>query len=141
FATMLVRALGRSGSASHDLPYVDVQPGAWYLSEVSQAEELGLLDFIQDNRLMPNQPLTREEMASILAAVVRMKKHSLPEQLTGLDAFRDKTEMDEAYLEDIQLVISLGMMQGMGTDQFSPKGEITRAQAAVVLLRTLGALG
>jgi hypothetical protein len=38
-------------------------------------------------------------------------------------------------------MITLGIMEGTGAEQFSPKGESIRAQAAIVLLKTLAALG
>jgi hypothetical protein len=37
-------------------------------------------------------------------------------------------------------MVTLGIMTGTGPDQFSPKGQTTRAQAAVVLLKTLSTL-
>jgi hypothetical protein len=141
FAAMLVRALGPvDSSMSRDPAYEDVQPGAWYYSEVMQAKELGLLDFVEGDRLLPNQPLTREEMARMVAAAVRSELQSLPEKPASLAVYRDQAAMDEAYLEDIQLMVTLGIMTGTGSAQFSPKGEATRAQAAIVLLRTLAAM-
>jgi len=38
-------------------------------------------------------------------------------------------------------MVKLNIMNGTGNDAFSPKGETTRAQAAVVFMRTLHALG
>lgn len=107
------------------------QPGAGK-STTSQAKELG---FVEGNRFLPNQPLAREEMASMAAAAVRLGMQTLPEQAVSLDGDRDQADVDEAYLEDIQLMVMLGIMTGTGAEQFSPTREATRAQTAVVLLR------
>lgn len=138
---MFVRAVGPVGTTSRGPVYEDVQPGAWHYNEVAQAKELGLLDFVEGNRLFPNQPLTREEMASMAAAAIRREMESLPEKTVNLNRYRDLSDIEEAHLEDVRLMVTLGIMLGTGADQFSPKGETTRAQAAVVLLKTLGVLG
>lgn len=140
FAAMLVRAIGRDDRTLNEVSYIDVQPEAWYVAEIAQAEKLGLLDFVQDKRLKPNQPITREEMASMLAKTIRLEMQDLPEKTANLNVYKDKNEMDKAYLEDIELVVTFDIMHGTGTRQFTPKGETTRAEAVTVLLRTLRTL-
>ncbi|WP_173275357.1 S-layer homology domain-containing protein [Paenibacillus sp. NEAU-GSW1] len=49
--------------------------------------------------------------------------------------------MDSAYLEDVRLMVKLNIMTGTSEDTFNPKGELTRAQAAVLFIRLLQALG
>ncbi|WP_164821573.1 S-layer homology domain-containing protein [Paenibacillus koleovorans] len=142
FAAMLVRALGRGaayvGSAA---PYDDVHPGAWYFGAVAAAKELGLLGFASGNRFMPDQPLTREEMASMLAAVMVLQEAPIAKEMVNLDGYKDIGKVDASYLEDVRLMVKFRIMTGTGEDTFSPKGETTRAQAAVVFIRTLRQLG
>jgi hypothetical protein len=141
FTAMLVRALGRGTSTGNQAPYDDVKPGAWYFDEVVKAKELGLLDFVSGTSFKPDQPLTREEMASMLAAVIVLEKLPITKEFVSLDGYKDIGSVDAAYLEDVRLMVKLKIMTGSGTNTFSPKGETSRAQAAVVFIRTLQALG
>jgi hypothetical protein len=58
-----------------------------------------------------------------------------------LDGYKDIGSVDSAYVEDVRLMVKLNIMKGTGADTFTPKSETTRAQAAVVFIRTLQALG
>ncbi|WP_276355688.1 S-layer homology domain-containing protein [Cohnella caldifontis] len=142
FASMLVNALGRGEPAAENAaPYADVQPGAWYFGAVVQAKKFGLLDFAKGSRFLPNEPLTREEMATMLAAFVRLENSPKTSESVSLNGYKDIGQADAAYLENIRQMIQLNIMKGTGTDTFDPKGATTRAQAAVVLIRTLQAIG
>ncbi|WP_111619789.1 IPT/TIG domain-containing protein [Paenibacillus pabuli] len=141
FTAMLVRALGRGASDKDMVPYNDVKSGMWYSGEVSTAKELGLLTFVKGSSFNPNQPLTREEMASMLAAVGRLEQLPISKKSVSLNGFKDIGNADTAYLEDVHLMIKLHIMTGTGANTFDPKGETTRAQAAVVFIRMLRTLG
>jgi uncharacterized repeat protein (TIGR02543 family) len=141
FTTMLVRALGRGTVTGRSAPYNDVKSGSWYFDAVAQAKELELLDFVNGESFMPDQPLKREEMASMLAAVVALEKLPISRGIVSLDGFKDIGSVDASYLEDIRLMVKLNIMTGTGANIFSPKGESSRAQAAVVILRTMQTLG
>ncbi|WP_230986806.1 S-layer homology domain-containing protein [Cohnella fermenti] len=141
FAAMLVRALGRGHSTNTAAPYEDVKQGAWYYSEVAQAKELGLLAFASSNRFKPEQVLTREEMASMLAAAIELEKLPSTGEKVSLNGYKDMGRIDPIYMEDVRLMVSLNIMNGTSKDTFSPEGETTRAQAAAVLVRALRVLG
>ncbi|MBM6994131.1 S-layer homology domain-containing protein [Paenibacillus sp. DXFW5] len=141
FAAMLVRALGQGAPSGSTSPYDDVKSGTWYFEEIIKAKELGLLDFVHDESFKPDQPLTREEMSSMLAKVVEFEKLPLTKEFVNLDGYEDLGSMDAAHLEDVRLMVKLQIMTGTGPRSFSPKAETTRAQTAVVLIRMLQTLG
>ncbi|MHA0856969.1 S-layer homology domain-containing protein, partial [Paenibacillus sp. CMAA1364] len=143
FTAMLVRALGRgTGAGTGDLaPFDDVKQGTWYYGEVAVAKELGLLDFANGKNLKPNQPLTREEMASMLEAMVKLERLPVSKENVSLDDFKDAGSIDAVYVEGVRLMVKLHIMTGVGAKTFSPKSETTRTQAAVVLIRSLQTLG
>ncbi|MFK7695169.1 X2-like carbohydrate binding domain-containing protein [Paenibacillus sp. HJGM_3] len=141
FTAMLVRALGRGTSTGSTVPYDDVKQNAWYFGEVAKAKELGLLNFVKGYSFMPDQPLTREDMASMLAAVITLENLAITQQPVSLDGYKDIGSVDASYLEDVRLMVKLQIMTGTAEDTFSPKGETTRAQAVVVFVRTLKTLG
>jgi hypothetical protein len=141
FTAMLIRALGRGTSAGNTAPYDDVKADAWYFGVVTTAKELGLLDFVNGKSFKPDQTLTREEMASMLAAVNTLEKLPITKEAVSLDGYKDISIVDAAYLEDVRMMVMLKIMTGYGAGTFSPKGETTRAQAAAVLIKTLQTLG
>jgi len=143
FTVMLVRALGR-GSASvngNTAAYSDVGASTWYSGAVTEAKALGLLDFVQGGSFKPNQALTREEMASMLASVIRLEQPAISSNGVNLDDYKDLGSVDASHLENIRLMTKLEIMTGTSKTMFSPAGVTTRAQAAAVFVRTLQALG
>ncbi len=142
FAAMLVNALGRGTSTGNNTePYGDVRPSAWYYDAITKARQLGLLDFVKGNNFMPDKPLTREEMASMMAAAIALEKVSEAKESISLDGYKDIGSVNDAYLEAVRLMVKLKIMTGTSEDTFDPKGESTRAEAAVVFIRMLQTLG
>lgn len=137
FTAMLVRSLGRGASTDGTSPYDDVRTGSWYEGDVAKAKALGLLNFVNGNLFKPDQPLTREEMASMLAAVIALEKLPITKELVSLAGYKDIGSVDASYLEDVRLMVSYRIMEGTGENTFSPKDVTTRAQAAVVFVRML----
>ncbi|WP_165452623.1 cadherin-like beta sandwich domain-containing protein [Paenibacillus thalictri] len=141
FTVMLVRSLRRGYFAAGSTGYADVKSGVWYSDVVAQAQELGLLDFVSGERFNPDQPLTRMEMASMLAAAIHLDHLPVTTESVSLDNYKDMESVEADYLKDIRLMIKLQIMTGTAEDTFSPQGQATRAQAVTVLIRTLQALG
>jgi hypothetical protein len=103
--------------------------------------ELGLLDFVSSGSFKPDQPLTREEMASMLAVAVVLEKLPMKDERVNLDGYRDTGDVNAANLEAVRTMVKLNIMMGTSEHTFSPRGETTRAQAATVFIRTLQVLG
>jgi len=144
FTVMLVRALGHgtsTGGSSAAPAYADVGTGAWYSGAVATAKESGLLDFAKGSGFKPTQALTREEMASMLAAAIRLEQPKIVPDGTSLERYKDIGGRDASYLENVRLLTQLQIMTGTSETTFSPKGVTTRAQAATVFVRALQALG
>jgi hypothetical protein len=118
-------------------PYADVTAGQWYYSAITSAKDLGLLDRFTEKSFYPNRPITREEMAVILGAVLRKCGFTSDAVLAQ---FLDSADMESDYRPDIALVFGTGLMMGVSYDKFDPKGVTTRAQAATVQIRLLETL-
>lgn len=140
FTVMLIRSLGRGDSSGSETFYDDVAANVWYSEAVAAAKELGLLEFAKGNSFKPNQALTREEMASMLAEAIRLEQPTMTSIGVSLGKYKDLGSVDESDLENIRLVTKLGIMTGTSEKAFSPTGVTTRAQAAAVFVRTLQAL-
>lgn len=122
----------------HTLDYRQELSGGWtetpkqYHPETTTLEEVITMSVLK--------LLTREEMASMLAAAISLEKLQIPPAFESLGEYKDIKNVDADFLEDVRLMVNLQIMTGTDDDAFSPKGESTRAQAAVVFIRTLRAL-
>jgi|GEM_PF-2585300 len=84
-----------------------------------------------------DRPLTREEMAGMLAVAIP------PDQLGSVDPdapsndFKDRSSVNPVYSEAVRTMVRLNVMRGVGGNRFLPQAETTRAQAATVLVNML----
>ncbi|QHW33163.1 hypothetical protein GZH47_21840 [Paenibacillus rhizovicinus] len=152
YMTMLVNALGLGANpAGHvKLPYSDVaaRPGEWPYDQLAIAYQAGLLDWVEGPKLEPTKPITRAEMVRATAAFAAYVNK---DALSGVDrsvlnAFADAHAVaasdQAAFAWSIQNHIVTGTVKTLSDAvTLSPGDTSNRAQAAVVLLRALGAIG
>lgn len=77
----------------------------------------------------------------MLEAVIHLENSSIAKRSVDLNGYIDIGSVDAAYVEDVHTVFALQLMIGTSANTFDPKGETTRAQTAVVLIRMLQSLG
>ncbi|WP_369995883.1 S-layer homology domain-containing protein [Paenibacillus sp. RC84] len=86
-----------------------------------------------------DEPLTREKLASALVNELRYEKlSSLLDKPLGKLAVTDEDSVKNKA--DVFLVMKLGLLQDIG-GEFRPQDAVTRAQAAIVLMRMAGLQG
>ena len=152
FVQMVYNALQLPKPAPGGKPFTDVSSSAsgdWYYDAIMSARNEGLLDKFaaQDSKFYPNRPITREEMAVILAAVARREGFK-DEDFTNArthpdDIYMDSGMIKQDYKSDLKLVYDLELMEGKpmtnskgaATRGFDPKGVAIRAEAATVMVR------
>lgn len=131
--------------ASKDLAsYGDVESKSWFYGPIMSAKSAGLLKGIKldGDKFMPNQPITREEMALILANTASYKKASIPEEKVDLTKFKDYKDINKDFVDQILIAMNLGLLskEGKGNGTFAPKATTTRAEAAQVQINLFKAL-
>ncbi|MDF2714277.1 MAG: hypothetical protein K0R28_1202 [Paenibacillus sp.] len=122
--------------------FEDVAADAWYYRYVAAAQELRMIEG-SDGRFRPNDPITREEMAVLLAradALFGLKAQQDSDR-SALGGFRDAEQISEWARKAMADAVAAGLIQGMGDRELQPKSTATRAQAAVVILRVMGRAG
>jgi hypothetical protein len=113
----------------------DVLPNAWYFKNIQVATRLGLAKG-EGNKFRPNDPITREEMCVMLSNILKFKgasDYQLPH--------KDAEIISEWALDSVKAAHGLGIITEIAPGEFSPKTHATRAQAAVVILKTMERLG
>lgn len=135
-AVLLARALklpesrGEAGFADEqDIP-------AWARNGVTAAAALGLVHGYEDGSFRAGQPITRAELAVMLA-------HSAGGTATAEGAndaatrFADAGDIPLWALEKVEAAVEMGLMKGRSESRFAPQEYATRAEMVQVLLRLL----
>ncbi len=135
FTAMLVRMLGLTTSVSAPAAYEDVQASGWYAGSVSAAAEAGLIGGYTDGTFRPNAQVTRQEMAAMVARALNFAGYS--QSGTSSAAFTDTDRIPAWSAESVNLLGSLGLVQGDSIGRFLPDRHATRAESAAMLGRAL----
>ncbi len=107
--------------------FPDLDPTAWYLSVVSQAADLGLINGYGNGNFGPNDNITRGQAATILWNMA-----GNPEPGADVMRFRD-VEAGKYYADAVAWASSVGVVNGYKGGKFGPNDPITREQFAVML--------
>lgn len=133
FTVMLVNALQLQGEKAA-LTYRDKETiGAWAEQAIAIAESAGFIKGYADGSFRPNEPITRAQMAVILARVLALKG----ETPQGTASYADERDIASWAKAGISAVSESGIMQGRGGNKFVPNAETTRAEAVTVILRLI----
>ncbi|RTE06304.1 S-layer homology domain-containing protein [Paenibacillus whitsoniae] len=138
FTAMLVRALRLPVSGGQQ-QFADVSPDAWYAAPIMAAVKQGIINGKSESQFDPNVTISREEMSVMLMrayTLVHGEDHAAPTDTTS-SQFRDEADIEAWALPAVRLATSLQLLQGRAQDQFSPKENATRAEAAVTVSRIL----
>jgi alpha-tubulin suppressor-like RCC1 family protein len=135
FTAWLVRGLGLqdkkvSGS------FADVSENDRYGKEVLIAEHERLV-FGSNDRFRPNDALTREETAVMIAQAIEYVNPGKIFAKTDLTSFKDADRISLWALYEFRIAITNGILTGNPEHWLNPSGFFTRAQAVIVLERTL----
>ena len=114
--------------------YSDVALGDWYEKYVSIAKKLNIVSGIGDNLFGVGADITRQDMAVMIYNAMCKNGYTT----SGAENnFADK-DLCAAYAnEAISELSSIGIINGVGDNNFDPKSTATRAQAAVIINRAL----
>ena len=124
--------------------FSDVNENSWYTKAVSWAVENGIASGYGDGRFGSEDLITRQDLAVILERYMDYKGIVLPVTDQWI-IFADEASIAGYAMGAIQTFNKLGVISGTGTNDngqtiVHPKGNATRAQAAVMLMRFIEAI-
>jgi hypothetical protein len=105
--------------------YTDVKDTDWFYDEISKAVGMGIFQGYA-NQLRPNDPITREEVFSVLANALKLRSKEANK------LFMDSNEVSVWARESINGMINEGYIDG-SDGKLNPKANITRAEFAQVM--------
>jgi len=145
FAALLVRALGLEEQNPQVGTFNDVSPDYWGYKAIEAASRAGLVAGTGAGRFEPERAIKREEMAAILAAILKQNgiDTGLTDAQTGeiLKGYADSDQVSEWAKDKLATCISKGIINGRSATTIVPLGNATRAEAVVVLKKLLQLLG
>lgn len=107
--------------------YDDVPLTSWYASAVRNCVKAGIIAGYDSKHFGPNDPVTRQQAAVILARAYDLEKFG------GRSKFSDDEKIAEYAVGYVKSMVTAGLMAGMGYNQFQPTGNMTRAQMVTIL--------
>lgn len=114
--------------------FVDVPEGKWYTAAVKWAKESGISNGSGDNRFLPNENITREQICTMLVRYVEFIETKLNEFNDGA-VFDDDGDISSWAKDAVYLCKSADLVNGKGENKFDPKASATRAEAAAIFTR------
>lgn len=139
FAAMLARGLGLTSSAEAE-SFDDVDGGDWFAGAVGAAVEAGIVTGYEDGTFRPNERVTREQMAAMIARALAFAGYADTDADGRTPAFADEREIGAWAKPAIAAAAKAGIVTGQPDGTFDPAANATRAQAATMLKRMLVAL-
>lgn len=132
FATLIVKGLGLQSNVSAG--FKDTDPYEWYYNYVNAAAAVGLITGY-DGYFRPNDNITREEMAVIIAKAYAFNGNR--PQTGGMIKFSDAGEVSDWAYDSVDQAAAAGLISGKTESTFQPKDNATRAECASLLKRLL----
>lgn len=130
--------LGVKGS---NLTYTDASDmqGSWYENDIIRVHEAGLMNGYADGSFKPEQTITRQELAVLIARVMSKIQ---PDWMTGADTaqlhiFTDSQKIAPWSVKEIATAVNNRLLQGDNQQRFNPAALATRAEAAAIVKRML----
>lgn len=114
-----------------DINFKDVKSTDWFYNDLRIAKAANIIDGYEDNTMRPNNSITREEAAAIVARLLNLRE-------SGQDLlikFKDSSQVSEWSKGSLNALVANGLIAGYDDNTISPKQPITRAEAVVLLSR------
>lgn len=120
----------------YDGRFSDVTADKWYAGVVMAADTNGLIadELKSGGKLYPEQAITREEAASIIARAAAYQGATFRNEAALFTDESDISDWAKNYIND---AVSCGVISGYDDGTFLPKKNVTRAEAAQMLLNVV----
>ncbi|MGM9567657.1 MAG: GH25 family lysozyme [Clostridia bacterium] len=133
---MLISVLYRmegSPKAEGDSGFTDLTQD-WYKSAVLWAKQNNIVSGISNTVFGPDQPVTREQMATILQRYAAYKHYNTA-GLYDLSFYSDGMSVSSYAVSAVQWAVNKGYISGFPEGTLEPRSGATRAQVASILER------
>lgn len=135
---MFVTALGRLAEVNTKSytksNFTDVKADAYYMPYVGWSSKSGIIKGIGGGKFAPDQAITREQMAVIMANYAKAIGFPMPKVYTE-NIFADNAKIGSYAKTAVKEMQMAGILSGKNSNKFDPQGTATRAEVSAVLKR------
>ncbi len=132
FTKMLIAAFDLLDSDA-ECDFDDVDKDAWYYEAIASAVKNGIVYGISENSFGVGSKITREDMAVLAYRVLVAKGNRVIYDKSQISDFTDDAEISEYAREAVYAMRGNSVMLGRGNNEFQPKAQATRAEAAKII--------
>ncbi|KRE58386.1 S-layer homology domain-containing protein [Paenibacillus sp. Soil750] len=139
FTALLVRALGLTSDTA-SATFTDVISSDWFAGSVGAAVKAKLVSGFEDNSFKPNDTITREQMAVMIASAIKAAGKKVADPTTSskfLASFDDRGSISSWAQVAVSQSIEAKIISGMTDTTLVPSANASRAQAVVMLKRLM----
>ena len=111
--------------------FSDVKSDAWYAEAVNALGSMGIISGVGKGKFDPDRAITRAEFCAVAARFAKVN--------SSADCPFDDVNTRDWYYQAVATAASYGWVTGMRDGSFHPNNVISRAQAATIINRMLGA--
>ena len=130
--TILYRQAGSPAASGN--PFTDVDPGQYYAEPIAWAASHGIVNGISATTFAPDDPITREQMATILYRYAQYQGEDVSDQ-GNLSAFADADTISAYAKQAMAWANGAGLINGVEGNRLNSTGQAVRCQAAAILHR------
>ncbi len=139
FVSWTVKAFQLKAPSVGSFP--DVNPSHPRYREIMTAKSLGIINGGPGGRFFPDEPITRQDMAVILAKALKAAGKELPvQEPANIEAYPDYSAVSRYAAPSVAALIEKGVLntRGTGTGRIlAPLSAATRAEAAFALYNSI----
>ena len=135
--TILHSMAGKPAPQSTSNRFTDVKAGSWYEKAVLWAVENNISSGSTETLFNPSGTVTRQQLAVFLYKFAQLQGFDVSAK-ADLSVFPDLKDMSSWATSAMQWAVASGLISGTasnGVTYLKPKGNTTRAQVAVILMR------
>ena len=131
--TMLYRMENEPATASSNT-FSDVASGQWYTEAVEWAAKNDIVNGVGGDKFAPNDPITREQLATILYRYTVEYKDDSDLRTGSLTSFADAAKVSSYAENAMKWAVGSEIING-DNGNLKPQGKATRAEAAAMFAR------
>ena len=124
-----------NGAGDYPLTFTDVPAGKYYAGSIAWAAKTGVVTGRSDELFMPEDTITRAELAVMLYRYAKLLKLDTAVSGSELNGFADSGSVADWAAEGMSWCVKNGILQGKNGGILDPRTNVTRAEVSVMLQR------
>ena len=135
FVTALAR-MDKADTKGYAKLFNDVLSDEYYSESIAWASANGIVNGVGDGKFAPDEFVTREEMSVMIYNYIKLQYKSLLEDSSESNVvFSDDDKISSWAKDAVYALAKMGLLNGKGDGKFAPQDNVTRAEAATILVR------